>query len=100
MPSLKSHYTALSILDKVLEGSVPIDENTLFFTTGDLHVNKDGEEVWREVFFFFGIGSDVYTVTLYDDGGEVQRLDVVEAWTVFPPDSNDEEEEATDVEED
>lgn len=101
MISLKSHYTALEILEKVLEGSAPFDENALLFATVGIHVDNDGEEVGCE-WFFFQIGSEIYCVSLYEGGGggEVQRLGVIEAWTAFPSDDNEEEEEDTDVEED
>lgn len=92
MISLQSHYTALSILEKVLEFSLPFNEDTLIFTTDGVHINRDGEEIKSEV-FFFSIGSDIYSVKLYEDGGEVQRLDVIETWSVFPPDSNDDDDE-------
>lgn len=98
MSSLKSYSTALSLLEKVLEHPAQIHENTLFFTTSGMHISRDGEEIWSEI-FFFGLGSEIYSVKLYGDGGEVQRLDVVEAWSVFPPENHDEE-EVTDVEED
>lgn len=98
MPSLKSHSTALLILDKVLEGSVPIDDITLIFTNRGVGTNGDGEEVKTEV-FFFGVGSDIYSVNLYTDGGEVQHLEATDAWSVFPPDE-DEEEVSYDEEED
>lgn len=97
MTTLNSHSTALMILDKVLEGSVPIDNVTLFFTTRGVGTNEAGEEVKTEV-FFFGIGSDIYTVNLYTDGGEVQHLEATDAWSVFP--SKDEDEEAVNGEED
>lgn len=98
MTSLKSYSTALTLLEKVLEHPTQIHENTLFFTTSGMHISRDGEEIWCEI-FFFGIGSEIYSVKLYEDGGEIQRLDVIEAWTVSPPENNDEE-EATNGEED
>lgn len=99
MTSLQSHYTALSILEKVLETSVPFNEDALIFTVDDVHINRDGEEIKSEVFFFI-IGSDIYSVKLYGDGGEVKRLIVTETWTVFPTDNNEEEKEEADGEED
>lgn len=99
MSTLKSYSTALSLLEKVLEYPGQIHDSTLFFTTSGAHISRDGEDIWCEI-FFFGLGSEIYSVKLYGDGGEIQRLDVVEAWTVFPPESNDEEEEVSDVEED
>ena len=102
MSTLKSYSTALSLLEKVLEYPGQIHDSTLFFTTSGMHISRDGEEIWCEI-FFFGLGSEIYSVKLYEDGGEIQRLDVVEAWTVSPPENNnnnDEEDEVSDVEED
>lgn len=99
MSSLKSYSTALTLLEKVLEDPSQIHDDTLlFFTTSGMHISRDGDRIWCEI-FFFGLGSDIYSVKLYEDGGEIQRLDVIEAWSVFPPETNDEE-EVTDVEED
>ena len=97
MSSLKSYSTALTLLEKVLEHPAQIHENTLFFTTSGMHISRDGEEIWCEI-FFFGLGSDIYSVKLYEDGGEIQRLDVVEAWSVSPPENNDKEEAVNDEE--
>ena len=99
MISLQSHSTAIEILETVLGVSVQSEENTLLFTTVGVSVADDGKETKGE-WFFFNIGSDLYSVRLYEDGGEVQRLGVIEAWTAFPSDDNEEEEEVTDVEED
>lgn len=104
MASLKSYSTALSLLEKVLVHPAQIDDSILFFTTSGVHITKDGEEIWSEL-FFFGVGSDIYSVNLYRDGGEIQRLDVVESWSASPPENhddneNDEEEETVNVEED
>lgn len=98
MPSLKSYSTALTLLEKVLEHPAQIHENTLFFTTSGMHISKDGEEIWSEI-FFFGLGSDIYSVKLYEDGGEIQRLDVIEAWSVTPPEDNGEDNEEDNEEE-
>ena len=97
MSSLKSYSTALTLLEKVLEHPAQIHENTLFFTTSGMHISRDGEQIWCEI-FFFGLGSDIYSVKLYEDGGEIQRLDVVEAWSVSPPENNDKEEAVNDEE--
>lgn len=100
MASLNSHTIALKILDQVLEGSFPIDNTTLFYTNLGVGTNKDGEEVKTEV-FFFGVGSDIYTVSMHENGGEVQHLEATDAWSVFPAKDNEEEEEVSyDEEED
>lgn len=95
MISLQSHHAAISILEKVLEDSIPVDEAALLFTSLGVSVDDDGTEVGCAM-FFFKIGSDIYVVSLYESGsGEVQRLGVIEAWTAFPSDDNDEEGEVT-----
>lgn len=100
MISLQSHHAAISILEKVLENSIQFDEAALLFTSIGVSVDDDGKEV-RCAMFFFKIGSEIYIVSLYEGGGgEVQRLGVIEAWTAFPSDDNDEEEEVADGEED
>lgn len=95
MISLQSHYAAMSILEKALEGSVPFDEEALLFTTVGVSVYDDGTEVGCAM-FFFKIGSDIYIVSLYESGSaEVQRLGVTEVWTAFPSDDNEEGEVTT-----
>ena len=92
MISIQSHHAAISILEKVLENSIPFDEPALLFTSLGVSVDDDGKEVGCAM-FFFKIGPDIYIVSLDESGGgEVQRLGVTESWTAFPTDDNEEEE--------
>lgn len=97
MSTLNAHSSALIILDKVLEGEVPIDQMRLYFTNRGVGTNDEGEEVTTEV-YFIGVGPDIYVVNLYGDGGEVQHLKSSDSWSVFP--SKKEEEKESDVSED
>lgn len=95
MSTLNAHSSALLILDKVLEGEVPIDQMRLYFMNRGVGTNNQGETVKTEV-FFIGVGPDIYVVNLYGDGGEVQHLKASDSWSVFPST----QEEESDVSED
>ena len=89
---------AFHILKKVLESEGETSEPRLMSVHQSEGSAETGECVSTKL-VSFAVGSYVYLVHLYDNGGEVYRYVVDSSWNVFPPE-NHEDEEVTNGEED